>query len=65
MKKEQRERDYSYSRKKEILITSKTFRGGQSKANNTNKNASSKTLWMMLAPSVCNNACINTILFSP
>ena len=60
-----RERDYSYSRKKEIFI-SKTFRVGQSKANNTNKNASSKTLrMMMLAPSVCNNACINTILFSP
>ena len=61
---DKRERDYSYSRKKEIL-RSKTFRVGQSKANNTNKNASSKTLWMMLAPSVCNNACINTILFSP
>ena len=37
MKKEQRERDYSYSRKKEILIRSKTFRVGQSKANNTNR----------------------------
>jgi|MEHZ01.5.fsa_nt_MEHZ011325257.1_3 hypothetical protein len=38
MKKEQRERerDYSYSRKKEIL-RSKTFRVGQSKANNTNR----------------------------